>query len=124
MDKIIYSKKYTKEEYAKALEAFDALEDAMRSHHDFEERWKRMSESIYFDDIPGRREELLNFIELVKSVCDDNMYDLVIRQYTCGVLVELSLDCAQYMDGRLNRIIGMTDDMNITVGENNRDITF
>lgn len=124
MDKIIYSKKYTKEEYAKALKELEAEKNDVGSHPDFEEKWKRMSENIYIEEIPGRREELPRFIEMVKSVCDDYMYDVVIRQCKYGVIVELSLDCTQYMDGRLNRIIGMTDGINVAVGENNRDMTF
>lgn len=76
------------------------------------------------EDIPGRRERLPEFLEYAKDFCDEYEYNLEIHEVDNGVVLQLSVDIGQYTDGRLNRLIGMTDDIEIAAGLFDRDLTF
>lgn len=76
------------------------------------------------EDIPGRREKLPEFLEFAKNFCDEYEYNLEIHEVDNGVVLQLSVDVGQYTDGRLNRLIGMTDDIEIAAGIIDRDLTF
>ncbi len=78
----------------------------------------------YVKEIPGRREKLPEFLDLAKNFCDEYEYNLEIHEVDNGVVLQLSVDVGQYTDGRLNRLIGMTDDIEIASGIIDRDLTF
>ncbi len=76
------------------------------------------------EEIPGRRESLPEFLKYVKDLCDEYEYNLEIHEVDSGVVLQLSIDIGQYTDGNLNRLIGITDDIEIASGIIDRDITF
>lgn len=112
MDKIIYRRNHLKQ----------SPSDPVRDDYVFDMPLSASSE-MHIEDIPGRREKLPEFLEFAKNFCDEYEYNLEIHEVDNGVVLQLSLDIGQYTDGRLNRLIGMTDDIEIATGLFDRDLT-
>ena len=120
MGRIIYSKTYPKNNYDDLPDTKDMPDIPPVS---FEEFMENMNKHLRFEEIPGRREKVPRFIDETKALCDDYEYDVVIEEAADGILAFLSLDVGQYTDCRLNRRIGMADDIGIVTGIRNRDVT-
>ncbi len=111
MDKIIYSNNHLKQ----------SPSDPVRDDYVFDMP-PDSGQSVI--DIPGRRGKLSEFLAFAIGICDEYEYNLEIHEVDNGVVLQLSVDVGQYTDGRLNRLIGMTDDIEIASGIIDRDLTF
>ena len=111
MDKIIYRRNHLKQ----------SPSDPARDDYVFD--MPPMS-GQFVEDIPGRREKLPEFLESAKNFCDEYEYNLEIHEVDNGIVLQISVDIGQFTDGRLNRLIGMTDDIEIASGIADRDLTF
>ena len=119
MDKLIYSKTYPKDSWKDMLNVeLPELPDIS-----FEEFLGRLKSNVTLREIPGRRQKQKRFIEAAKALSKEFEYDIQIWQTKYGILVELYLDIVQQTNGKLSRLIGMSDSFGIATGERNRDVT-
>lgn len=123
MEKIIYTQTHPKpdiEEMMKEVEDVDLPEEGLPTFDELINRGER----LHLEEIPGRRWKAQMFVEAAKTLCNDYEYNVVIKETSQGVVVELSLDVSQYTDCRLKCLIGMADDITLAKDVNDRDLTF
>ena len=130
-DRVIYEKAFPRFDWGREAESFG--QESILKDDNLPETAEEASPERFFEfveknismmELPGRMKGQEQFIELAKEISEECGFSIKILRGARGIRAELSLDFEQYMDGRLNRLIGMADDIMITAGEGKRDVAF
>ena len=125
MDKLIYSKTYPKYDWDREGESMgqrSILCPPDMPEPSLEEFYEDVKRHISMSEIPGRAAGKERFMELAKELSENFKFSIKIFLTERGVRVELTLDFDQYMDGGLNRLIGLGDNIMISPGCDGRDV--
>ena len=119
MEDLIYAVNYPKDSWR---ELSDRQFPKM-SETEFNEFAESLKSDLTIREIPEYREKQERFIEAAKALSEEYKYDAQIWRSKNGVTAEISLDFAQPTNGKLSRLIGMSDNFGIFLDGKNRDYT-